>query len=130
VILPLLIFAAMFVLQRGILLVTPKVYAILGTIFFLLIAVWSIPGGNMLYTVMCFVFYLALSVLLILTAFGFIPRRAYIAIAIGFALGYRLFVSNATLLQNFDIWMFMPEAAVLFGLASQFCMTMAMKEYT
>lgn len=125
ILLPLFLGGAYVVSIRAFRLNAPGVYALIGAGFCLLTFLWSFPSGNVLYILLCFVFYIAAGVVLLATAGGYLPGKLLSSVLFAIPVIIRLFGLNVFTLKIDGLFL---ELSVLLQLASLFCLTRCFKE--
>lgn len=113
--LPLLLCLAYIVLIRVVKWNAPGVFAILGTLFCLLVIIWNCYSGNALRIILSILFYSVASVALLATAAGFLPGKQIPAVILITLLVFRI-VFYSTSLSGLNLWIL--EISVLSVIAS------------
>ncbi len=104
---------------------SPGLYALLGALLCLLLFVWNIYTGNIIYIAMSLVYYLVTALILLLTTGGFLPGKLLASVLLILPVITRLLWLKPFALGIDGLCL---EFSVLFMLASLFCLTRSFKE--
>lgn len=116
--LPMAIWITFMILLRGLHFQNPKLYGALGALYCLSMIVHAFSYEAIFMTVIAVIWYLLTAFICLCTTIGCIANRAYMSLAFLLPVIYRFFfVDLGKYVLKLDILGFMPDAAVLSGLA-------------